>query len=385
MEYIYLDNNATTRVDPQVLERMLPYLTEEFANPSSVHTPGQRVRVAVEEARRECAALIGAKAAELVFTGSGTESDNLAIFGVLSAGAGKRRHIVTSSVEHAAVRLVVDHLEAEGWPVTRLPVDTAGRVSTGDLEAALRPDTALVSIQHANNEIGTIQDIPRLAEVARRTGALFHTDAVQSAGKIPMDVSELGVDLLTFSSHKIHGPKGIGALWIRSGILLAPLVHGGHQERGRRSGTENVPGIIGFGAACALAREFLPRFRTCVRPMRDAFERAIFQHVPGAVVHARDVERIDNVSNISFPGAEQEAVVISLDLRGVAASAGSACSSGSTEPSPVLKAIGCPPEILHSAVRFSFARDNRPEDAFRGATAVAEVVAQIRASMNLLG
>ena len=391
MDAIYLDNNATTRVDPRVVEKMLPYLTELYANPSSVHTPGQRVRVAVEEARRDCAALVGARPAEIAFTGSGTESDNLAVFGAARDRAHLGRHVVTSPMEHAAVRLAVDALEAEGCPVTRLPVDSAGRLDPGDLAAALQPDTILVTVQHANNEIGTVQDIAALAGVVRRAResggpggqAVFHTDAVQSAGKIPVDANALGVDLLTFSAHKIHGPKGVGALWIRPGVTLAPLLHGGHQEGGRRAGTENVPGIVGFGAACRLAAEGLAESAGRMEGMRDAFEGEIARRIPDAVFHGRGARRTPNVSNVSFPGTEKEAVVISLDLRGLAASAGSACASGALEPSHVLRAIGLPPPLLHSAVRFSFGRDNRPEEVPVAAALVAEVVAQIRASMNL--
>lgn len=391
MDAIYLDNNATTRVDPRVVERMLPFLTEQYANPSSVHTPGQRARIAIEEARRECAALVGARPAEIVFTGSGTESDNLAIFGIARARKHLGRHIVTSSVEHAAVRLAVDALEAEGWMVTRLPVDADGRMAAAGLEAALRPDTVLVTVQHANNEIGTIQDIAALAGVIRRAResgkagaqAVFHTDAVQSAGKVPVDVGPLGVDLLTFSAHKIHGPKGVGALWVRPGVTLAPLLHGGHQESGRRPGTENVPGIVGFGAACRLAAEGLAEHAGKMEKMRDAFEAEIARRLPDAVFHGRGARRTPNVSNISFPGAEKEAVVISLDLQGLAASAGSACASGALEPSPVLRALGLPPPLLHSAVRFSFSRDNRPKEVPAAAALVAGVVAQIRATMKL--
>ena len=391
MDAIYLDNNATTRVDPRVVERMLPFLTEHYANPSSIHTPGQRVRVALEEARRECARLIGGRPAEIVFTGSGTESDNLAVYGATLARKHLGRHIVASPVEHAAVRLTVDALEAEGWAVTRLPVDADGRVAPADLAASLRPETVLVTIQHANNEIGTIQDLAALSAIVRAARetvgpggqAVFHTDAVQSAGKIPVDVGALGVDLLTFSAHKIHGPKGVGALWVRPGVILAPRLHGGHQENGRRAGTENVPGIVGFGAACSLAADGLEEQAGRMHSMRDAFEAEVARRLPEAVFHGCGARRTPNVSNISFPGTEKEAVVISLDLRGLAASAGSACASGALESSPVLRAIGLPPPLLHSAVRFSFSRDNRPEEVPRAAALVAEVVIQIHASMQI--
>jgi cysteine desulfurase len=378
MQSIYLDNSATTRLAPEAAEAMRPFLDELYGNPSSLHAHGQKVRQAVETARRHAAALIGARPDTVVFTSGGTESDNLAILGVALAQRQRGRHVVTSGMEHPAVRNPMAFLEAEGWDVTRLPVDGAGRVRPDDLAAALRDDTALVSIVHASSETGTLQDIAGLAALARTRRVPFHTDAVQSVGKLPIDVAALGADLLSYSGHKIHGPKGVGVLYIRPGTPLRPLMHGGPQEKGRRPGTENVPGIVGLGAACRLAQAGLPIDADRIRAARDRFEAAVLRQVAGAHIHAAGAPRAPGISCISFPGADREAVVIALDLAGVAASAGPACSTGTLEPSAALRAMGCGAELLHTAVRFSFSRGNTLDEADAAAVRVAEAVARVR-------
>lgn len=372
---VYLDYNATTPMAPEVLEAMLPYFSERFANASSIHSQGQRARMAVEDARDSVARLIGAKPAEIVFTSGGTEADNLAIFGSIAAAAEKSAarnakekekkgtaaagpgHLITSAIEHSAVRSACQKLERDGIEVTYVPVGADGIVDPEEIRRALRPETLLISIMHANNELGTIQPIEAIAEIAREAGVTFHTDAVQSAGKLPLDVKRLGVDLLSLSAHKIYGPKGTGALYVKSGTQLHPMFYGGSHERGKRPGTENVPGIVGLGRAAESARALLDESTMRIAAMRNRFEETILETVPDCVVNGNREKRVANTTNITFEGAEAESLVIALDLRGVACATGAACSSGAVEPSHVLLAIGRTPEEGRSSIRFSLGRD----------------------------
>lgn len=381
MAFIYLDNAATTRPDPRVVEVMLPYLSERFGNPSSLHGLGQQARAAVEQARRHVAALIGAEPGTVYFTGSGTEADNLAILGAAAVAEG-RRHVVTTRLEHPAVRKTLSHLESRGFEVTALPPGPDGVVPVDRFEAALREDTFLACVMHVNNEIGTLQPVGPMAEAARIRGALFLTDAVQSVGKVPVDVAALGVDFLALSAHKFHGPKGVGALYLRPGSTLRPSFFGGEQEKGYRPGTENVPGIVGLGEACRLAAESLPAFGEAVGGVRDRFEAELTRLCPWAVVNVREAPRSPHVSSVAFPGVHGDALVIALDIEGVAASAGSACHSGSVAPSAVLDAMGYPPEVLHGTVRFSFSRFSTVEEAARAAEVAARTAACMRDSLG---
>jgi cysteine desulfurase len=350
---IYLDYNATAPPLPEVVTTVARVMAATFGNASSVHTFGQQAKAELDAARTSVAHLLGAEPSEVVFTAGGTESDNLAVRGAAEAlePAG-RRHIITTAIEHEAVLSTVRALERRGWEVTLLPVDQTGIVSPDALREVLRPDTALVSVMHANNEIGTVQPIEVLAPLARAAGALFHTDAVQSAGKIPVNVRHLGVDLLSISAHKFGGPKGTGALWIRRGVRLVPYMTGGRQERGRRAGTENVPALAGMGVAARVAADKVDAAGTLAL-LRDRLETGILAHVPGTVINGDPVRRVPNTSNISFEAIEAESLLIALDLEGVAISTGSACSSGSLEPSPVLRAMGLPNARARNSLRFS--------------------------------
>jgi cysteine desulfurase len=351
---IYLDYSATAPPLPEVVATVGRVMTTTFGNASSVHTFGQQAKAELDAARGAVASLIGAEPSEIVFTAGGTESDNLAVRGAAEAlePAG-RRHLITTAIEHEAVLNTVRALERRGWETTLLPVDQTGIVSADSLREALRPDTALVSIMHANNEIGTIQPIDTLAPLVRAAGALFHTDAVQSAGKIPVHVRHLGVDLLSMSAHKFGGPKGTGALWIRRGVRLVPYMTGGRQERGRRAGTENIPALAGMGVAARIAAETVVAAGETISRLRDRLEAGILAHVPGTAVNGDPTRRVPNTSNISFDAIEAESLLIALDLEGVAISTGSACSSGSLEPSHVLRAMGLPNARTRNSLRFS--------------------------------
>ncbi|MFQ5664259.1 MAG: cysteine desulfurase NifS [Terriglobia bacterium] len=367
MRHVYLDYNSTTPLAPAVVEVMLPFLTEEFGNASSIHSLGQRARAAVERARGQVAALIGAREKEIVFTSGGTEADNLAIRGVVGAAqrhqkSGASKHIITSTIEHHAVLNTCQALEAEGVQVTYVPVNRAGRIDPEDVRRALTPDTALITIMHANNELGTLQPIAEIAAIARAHKIPFHADAVQSVGKLPVNVAELGVDLLSLSAHKIYGPKGVGALYVRRGVRLKPLFFGGHHERDRRPGTENVAGIVGFGAAAELARASLGEEAVRLRRLRDQLESSILARVPHAGVNGATDQRTPNTTNIHFEFVEGEPLVIALDLKGIASSTGAACSAGAVEPSHVLTAIGLPPERARASLRFSLGRKTTRED-----------------------
>ncbi len=368
MRRVYLDNSATTPVDPRVVAAMLPYLTEMFGNASSVHFYGQEARAAVEHARREVAALINARANEIVFLSGGTEANNLAIRGLCETHASHGRHIITSAIEHSAVRGVCDALEKRGWEVTRLPVYTDGIVRVADVRAALRPDTVLLTLMLANNEIGTIQPVAEIGALVHEERARghkylwLHTDAVQAAGRMEIDVEDLRCDLLSLSAHKLHAPKGVGALFVRRSVRLTPQNVGGHQERERRAGTEAVASIVAFGCAAALARAELAERIAHMRALRDRFETGVGAAVSDIVFNGRCDARLPHLSNISFRYIEGEGLLINLDMQGVAVSTGSACSSGSLEPSPVIRALGRNDELARGSIRFSLGKDTTAAD-----------------------
>ena len=360
---IYLDYNATSPPYPQVVDVVARTLAEDFGNPSSVHAFGQRAKAALDEARGAVAALIDADPGEVIFTSGGTEADNMALRGAAEAlePTGRRR-LITSGIEHEAVLTTMKALERRGWHVTVLNTDATGVLAPEALAAAVDDQTALVSVMHANNEIGTIQPIAALSTIARARGALFHTDAVQSAGKIPVSVRDLGVDLLSLSAHKFGGPKGTGALWIRRGVRLMPFATGGRQERNRRAGTENVPAIAGMGVAARLAQASLSSNAAAIGALRDRLETGILANLPGTAVNGDPTRRVPNTTNIGFDGIEAESLLIALDLEGVAVSTGSACSSGSLEPSHVLRAMGLPNARARNSLRFSLGASTAAAD-----------------------
>jgi cysteine desulfurase len=379
MTRVYMDHNATTPLAGAVADRMSAVLREEFGNPSSVHHFGQRAKAAIDEARSAVADLIGADPSEVVFTSSGTESDNAAIRGAAEAlEPSGRRHLVSSGIEHEAVLNTLKSLSRRGWQVTMLPVGASGLVSADALGAALTDQTAVVSIMHANNEIGTIQPVAELTRLAKARGAIVHTDAVQTAGKIPVNVKALGVDLLSLSAHKFYGPKGVGALWVRRGLRLLPFMTGGKQERGRRAGTENVAGIVGMGVAARLALAHMAEEARRLAALRDRLEQRILQTVPGTAVNGDPDTRVPNTTNISFDRIEAESLLIALDLEGVAVSTGSACSSGTLEPSHVLKAMGLPAHRTQNSIRFSLGAINTDADVDRVAAVLPGVVDKLR-------
>ena len=363
-----MDHSATTPVDRRVIDAMLPYLTEKFGNASSVHFFGQEARAAVDRARHEVAALVGARPNEIVFLSGGTEANNLAIRGIAETAAAHGRHIITSSIEHSSVRGVCDALEKRGWEITRLPVYEDGIVRVEDVRAALRPDTVLITVMLANNEIGTIQPIAEIGALVREERAQgrryvwLHTDAVQAIGRMPVAVETLGCDLLSMSGHKLHAPKGIGALFVRRSVRLTPQNIGGHQERERRGGTEAVAPIVAFGTAAALARQELAQRIEHMRRLRDRFESGVVARIEHIVFNGHRTKRLPHLSNISFRYIEGEGLLINLDMQGVAVSTGSACSSGSLEPSPVIRALGRDDELARGSIRFSLGKDTTDED-----------------------
>jgi len=392
MNRVYLDYNATTPVEPQVLDAMLPYFSGDFANSSSIHTPGQRARAAVETAREQVAALIGATPQEIVFTSGGTESDNHAIFGVLNSlvaqpilavrsqsAQSAAPHIITTTIEHEAVLNACQAAEKQGATVTYLPVDQEGRVDPEAVLRAIRPETHLVTIMHANNELGTVQPLEEIGRIAKEHKIYFHTDAVQSAGKIPIDVNALSVDLLSLSGHKLYAPKGVGALYVRSGTRLQQLLYGGHHQRGFRPGTENVAGIVGLGKAAEIARNSLANDAKHVSVLRDKLERGLLERIPQVRVNGSLAPRTPNTTNIMFAGIEGEALVIALDLKGLACSVGAACSSGAVEPSHVLTAIGLSQEEAKSSLRFSLGRHTTESEIDFALEVIPAAVAQLRA------
>jgi cysteine desulfurase len=376
---IYLDHNATTPPSDAVVQRMTATLRDEFGNPSSVHHFGQRAKAIIDEARSAVAGLIGADPGDVVFTGGGTEGDNLAIRGLAEAlEPTGRKHLIASAIEHEAVLNTLKALARRGWKTTLLPVDETGIVSPDTLRSAMTDDTALVSVMHANNEIGTVQPIPELAAIARERRALFHTDAVQSAGKIPLEVKTLGVDLLSISAHKFYGPKGVGALWIRRGVRLQPPLTGGKQERSRRAGTENVAGIAGMGVAAREAIAKMVSEAARLAALRDRLEDGILRSVTGAALNGVRSPRVPNTTNISFDRTEAESLLIALDLEGVAVSTGSACSSGTLEPSHVLKAMGFPPHRTQNSLRFSLGAANTEAEIDRVIAVLPGIVEKLR-------
>ena len=376
---IYLDHNATTPLDPEVAERMARAARDVWGNASSVHHFGQQAKAALDEARSSVATLIGADASEIVFTGGGTEGDNAAIRGVAEAlEPTGRRHLIASAIEHEAVLNTMRALAKRGWRVTLLPVDATGIVSPERLREAISDDTALVSVMHANNEIGTIQPIEELAAIAHEKGALVHTDAVQSAGKLPLDVRHLGVDLLSIAAHKFYGPKGVGALWLKRGVRLVPLQTGGRQERNRRAGTENVPAIVGLGVAAEVARRKLASEATRLAALRDRLEDGLLTRVPGTARNGAATPRVPNTTNISLDRVESESLLIGMDLAGIAVSSGSACSSGTLEPSHVLKAMGLPHQRTLGSIRFSLGASNTDADIDRVLETMPPLVEKLR-------
>jgi len=381
MHRVYLDYNATTPVEPEVLDAMLPYFSAEFGNASSIHTFGQKARAAVETAREQVAALISARPQEIFFTSGGTESDNHAIFGIVgssSAESGAHPHVITSFVEHEAVLNACQALEKQGVDVTYLHVDQDGLIDLEDLRAVIRKETVLITIMHANNELGTVQPLEEIGRIAKEADVYFHTDAVQSAGKIPIDVNQFQLDLLSLSGHKLYAPKGIGALYVRGGTRLKQLLYGGHHQRGMRPGTENVAGVVGLGKAAEIARLSLANDARRLSSLRDQLEHGLLHRVPHSCINAARAPRTPNTANLVFPGVEGEALLIALDLKGLACSTGAACSSGAVEPSHVLTAIGLPAEEARASLRFSLGRHTTQADIDFALRVVPAAVAQLR-------
>ena len=378
MASIYLDHNATTPVRPEVYDAMEPFFRVRFGNASSIHRYGQEARSAVEVARSRVAGLVNARPGEIYFTSGGTESDNLALKGIAYTRRAFGRHIVTTNIEHSAVLNSCGFLEREGFEVTYLPVDENGWIDPGQVADALTDQTILISIMHANNEIGTVQPVGEIGRIARENGVCFHTDAVQSAGKLPIDVEAIHADLLSLSGHKIYGPKGVGAIYIRKGVEIEPTAHGGHHENDVRSGTENTVGIVGLGKAAELAAEEREGEFRHLSEMRDALEARIRFEVEGVRINGHLERRLPGTLNVSFPGAEGESLIMSLDLAGIAVSTGSACTSGAIEPSHVLLALGRDPRTALGSVRFSFGRDNTMEDVDYVMSRLPGIVSRLR-------
>ena len=375
MRRVYFDNNATTPVLPEVLDAMRPYFGEHFGNASSIHHHGQRTRAAVEEARESVAALVGCRSSEIVFTSGGTEADNLAIFGLVQPGD----HVITSTIEHHAVMNACKQLESQGCDVTWIPVDGNCLIDPGDVRRALRPNTRLISTMMANNETGVLQPLEEVGKIAAEADVYFHADAVQAAGKVAINVQQIGCDLLSISGHKMHAPQGVGALYVRKGTLLQAMLVGGRHERSRRAGTENVPGIVGLGKAAQLARESLQSgAMTLMAGLRDRIEREILSHVEATGVNGQTAPRVPNTTNIYFDYIEGEALVIALDLKGLAVSSGAACSSGAVEPSHVLTAMGLSSERARASLRFSLGKQSTWEDVDFALSLIPATVARLR-------
>ena len=375
---IYLDNNATTQCDPRVIDAMMPYFTEQFGNPSSMHSFGNKVGLAVKKARAQVQTLIGAEHdSEVIFTSCGTESDSTAILSALRAQP-ERKEIITSTVEHPAVLSLAEHLEKEGYTVHRIGVDGQGRIDLDAYRAKLSPNVAIASFMWANNETGTIFPVEQMAEMAHEAGVMFHTDAVQAVGKLPIDLRNTHIDMLSLSGHKLHAPKGIGVLYLKRATRFRPLLRGGHQERGRRAGTENVPAIVGLGVAAELALEHMAFENTTVKRMRDQLQDGILAQVPNAFATGDVDNRLPNTANIAFEYIEGEAILLLLNKEGIAASSGSACTSGSLEPSHVMRAMGIPYTAAHGTVRFSLSRHTRDCEIERVIQAVPPIVARLR-------
>jgi cysteine desulfurase len=380
---VYLDHSATTPVDPEVAELIMTYYTSKFGNPSSIHAYGREAKKGLEDARQQIATLIGAQPEEIVFTSGGTEADNMALIGAALANQKKGNHIITSAVEHHAILDTCKYLEKQGFKLTILPVDEDGLLSVEAVEKALTPETILVSIMHANNEVGTIQPIEEIGKLLQGKGIIFHVDAVQSLGKIPVNVNDLGVNLLTASSHKIYGPKGVGCLYIRKGTRIQSLVHGGSQERKRRSGTENLPGIVGFGKACELAGQRMEADSAMIADLRDRLMKGIFDKIDHVKLNGHPTKRVPTNLNVSFEFIEGESLLLSLDMKGIAGSSGSACTSGSLDPSHVLLSMGICHEIAHGSLRLTLGRENTVEDVDYVLEVLPEIVTRLRAMSPL--
>jgi len=377
MKTIYFDNNATTKVADEVLEEMKPFFCELYGNPSSMHTFGGQIGIKIRHAREQVADLLGCESTEIIFTASGTESDNTAIMGTLMATPNKRK-IITSRVEHPAVLTVCRELENHGYTVVELPVDKQGQLDLAELENQIDDDTAMVTIMYANNETGVVFPIQEIAEIVTGKGLIFHTDAVQAVGKIPLNLSNSHIDLLSISGHKLHAPKGVGALYVKKGTRLSPFMLGGHQEAGRRAGTENVPGIIGLGKACELAAKNIEEENLRVKSLRDKLETALLEKCPSSRLNGDKDNRLPNTTNISFEYIEGEAILLMLDKYGICASSGSACTSGSLEPSHVLRAMGVPFTAAHGSIRFSLSRYSTEEEVDYTIEKMPQIVNKLR-------
>jgi cysteine desulfurase len=384
MARIYLDYAATTPVHPDVLKAMLPYFSEAFGNASSIHSYGQEAKEAIEEARKKVAGLIGAKPEEIVFTSGGTEADNHALHGVYVANMSKGNHIITTAIEHHAVLVMCKDLEKIGAKVTYLPVDKYGMVDPANVKKAITPKTILISVMHANNEVGTIQPVEEIGKIAHEAGIYFHTDAVQTVGHIPIDVNALNIDLLSASAHKLYGPKGVGALYIRKGTKITPFILGGGQEKGRRSGTENTPGIVGFGKAAEIARGEMGSEAERLISLRDKLITELPKRIENTHLNGHPVQRLPNNVNISIEFIEGESMLLNLDMEGIAASTGSACSSASLEPSHVLLATGCSHEQAHGSLRFTSGKWTTADEIEKVLDVLPRVVAKLRAMSPLL-
>ncbi len=378
MKSVYLDNAATTQPAPEVVASMTEVLETHWGNPSSIHEVGRWARVRVEEARQHVATLLDCRPEEIVFTSGGTEADNLAILGVLEQGQGKKTHVITAATEHHAILDTVHWCQNNGFDTTILSVASDGRLDPSEVKKAIQPETALISLMFVNNELGTIHDIAEIGRVAREAGVVFHTDAVQAFGIIPFSVADLNVDLVSMSSHKIYGPKGVGALYVKKGTRLNPRTHGGSQERNLRTGTENVPGIIGFGNACQLCMERLESAPPAIQALRDRLEKEILETIADVSVNGSRMHRSPGILNCSFKGCEGEALLVGLDMQGIYVSTGSACTAGSTGASHVLRAIGLSLEVAQASLRFSFGRYNQPEDVDRVMEVLPKIVHRLR-------
>ncbi|MEO0092923.1 MAG: cysteine desulfurase NifS [candidate division WOR-3 bacterium] len=378
MRRVYLDYNASSPLYPEVIEAMLPYLKEHFGNPSNLHFYGRETREAIENARDQVAELLNASPEEIFFTSGGTEANNWAIKGIAYACQDKG-HIICSPIEHGSVLNTCSYLQTQGYDVTFLNVDSYGLIDPDEVKKAIKKNTILITIMHSNNEVGTIEPIKEIAKIAQEAGVYFHTDAVASAGKVKLDVKELGIDMMVISAHKIHGPKGVGALYIKNGVKIAPIIHGGHHERGMRAGTENLAGIVGFGKACAILKDTMEEDIKKMAQLRDHLEKEIFRRIPAVRLNGHPEKRLVNTTHISVAYVEGEALLMNLDLEGVAVASGSACASGESEPSPVLKAMKVPPEYINSPVRFSLGRENTQEDIDYAVSVLERVTKRLRA------
>jgi cysteine desulfurase len=379
MRKVYLDHSATTAVHPEVLEAMLPYFAEHFGNPSSAHSWGREAKVVIEQCREKIASFFGASAKEIFFTSGGTESDNLAVKGVAWANQNKGKHIITSQIEHHAILETCKYLSKQGFDITYVPVDKYGLIDPEDVKKAIKPDTILVSIMHINNEMGAIEPIEEIGKIVREKGICFHTDAVQSAGKLPIDANKLNVDMFSLSAHKIYGPKGVGLLYIRQGTKITPLSHGGQHERGKRAGTENVPGIVGLSKAIEISHRDMNEYNKKMKFLADSFYKKLNEKIADISLNGHPTKRYCGILNISFKGVEGESIILSSDMKGIAISTGSACSSGTLEPSHVLAAMGVLPELAQGSIRFSFGRENSSEDIDYVVDVLSEVVNRLRA------